>query len=208
LTAVIGDRNRPQKHIQRARIVLLSAERLPVLTVEVGVSRPAVWRCQLRFAEAGVNGLLRDKTRKPGKPPLPAETVAKILALPCAEPPGEATHWTGRATARAGAGVAAADRGRACDRADGGARAGEEVCRSCTAVPAGADAGPPGHRHRPLDARVLGRHAEAELKPLWRLLRDQLLGSAKLFRRRDGGAGARSRPRQDQERLVLGDRPR
>jgi transposase len=103
LTAVIGDRNRPQKHVQRARIVLLSAERLPVLTVagQVGVSRPAVWRWQQRFAEAGVDGLLRDKTRKPGKAPLSAETVAKVLALPCAEPPGEATHWTGRAVARA-----------------------------------------------------------------------------------------------------------
>src|SRR5512132_4456386 len=97
LTAVIGDRNRPQKHIQRARIVLLSAERRPVLTVagQVGVSRPAVWRWQQRFAEAGVDGLLRDKTRKPGKAPLSAETVAKVLALPCAEPPAEATHWTG-----------------------------------------------------------------------------------------------------------------
>ena len=102
LTAVVGDRNRPQKHIQRARIVLLSAERLPVLTVagQVGISRPAVWRWQQRFAEAGVDGLLRDKTRRPGKAPLSAETVAKVLALPCAEPPAEATHWTGRAVAR------------------------------------------------------------------------------------------------------------
>jgi hypothetical protein len=93
LAAVIGDRNRPQKHVQRARIVLL-AERLPVLTVagQVGVSRPSVWRWQQRFAEAGVDGLLRDKTRKPGKAPLSAEMVAKVLALPCAEPPGEATH--------------------------------------------------------------------------------------------------------------------
>ena len=103
LAAVVGDRNRLQKHVQRARIVLLSAERLPVLTVAsaVGVSRPSVWRWQQRFAEAGVDGLLRDKTRPPGKAPLPAGTVAKILALPCTEAPGEATHWTGRATARA-----------------------------------------------------------------------------------------------------------
>jgi transposase len=67
----------------------------------LGVSRPSVWRWQQRFAEAGVDGLLRDKTRKPGKTPLLAETVAKVLALPCAEAPGEATHWTGRAVARA-----------------------------------------------------------------------------------------------------------
>ena len=102
LAAVVGDRNRPQKHVQRARIVLLSAQRLPVLAVaaQAGVSRPSVWRWQQRFAEAGVDGLLRDKTRPPGKPPLSAETVARVLELPCTQAPGGATHWTGRAVAR------------------------------------------------------------------------------------------------------------
>jgi len=46
-------------------------------------------------------GLLRDKTRPPGKPPLPAATVAKVLALTCDQPPGEPTNWTGRAVAEA-----------------------------------------------------------------------------------------------------------
>lgn len=101
LAAVIGDRNRPLKHVQRARIVLLSAERLPVLEVarRAEVSRPAVWRWQRRYAEQGVGGLLRDKTRRPGEAPLPSETVARVLALTCAEPPGSATHWAGRAMA-------------------------------------------------------------------------------------------------------------
>jgi len=103
LAAIVGDRNRPQKHVQRARIVLLSADRLPVLAVasRTDASRPAVWRWQQRFAEQGVDGLLRDKTRKPGKKPLPAATVAKILALPCGKPPRQATHWTGRMVAKA-----------------------------------------------------------------------------------------------------------
>ena len=35
-----------------------------------GVSKPSVWRWQRRFMEAGVDGLLRDKTRKPGKAPV------------------------------------------------------------------------------------------------------------------------------------------
>ena len=35
LEAIVGDRNRLLKHVQRARIVLLSAERLPVLQVAV-----------------------------------------------------------------------------------------------------------------------------------------------------------------------------
>ena len=71
LAAIVADRNRPQKHVARARIILHSAERLDVAEVarRAGISRPAVWRWQQRFAEAGVDGLLRDKTRKPGKPP-------------------------------------------------------------------------------------------------------------------------------------------
>ena len=102
LEAIVGDRNRLLKHVQRARIVLLCAERLPVLQVAVraGVSRPAVWRWQQRYAEAGVEGLLRDKTRPPGKKPVPIETVNQVLALTCGEPPGEMTHWTGRAMAK------------------------------------------------------------------------------------------------------------
>src|SRR6478672_3131910 len=101
LTALVADRNRPHKHVQRARIILCAGERLPVLQIakRVGVSRPAVWRWQQRFAEEGVEGLLRDKTRPPGKAPVPPETVAQVLAITCSEPPGEVTHWTGRAVA-------------------------------------------------------------------------------------------------------------
>jgi len=65
------------------------------------VGRPAVWRWQRRFAEAGVDGLLRDATRKPGKAPVPVGVVQRLIALTCSEPPGEVTHWTGRAMARA-----------------------------------------------------------------------------------------------------------
>jgi transposase len=103
LEAVIGDRRRARKHVERARIVLSSADRLPVqrIAMSIGVSRPMVWRWQQRFAEAGVEGLLRDKTRKPGKMPIPADIVARVVALTCSAPPHEATHWTGRAMAQA-----------------------------------------------------------------------------------------------------------
>jgi transposase len=103
LTSIVADRSRPLKHIQRARIVLASVERLAVLEVarRAGVSRPAVWRWQKRYAEAGVEGLLREKTRPPGVAPVATAVVAKVLALTCSEPPGEVTHWTGRAMAEA-----------------------------------------------------------------------------------------------------------
>jgi len=103
LAAIAQDRNRPQKHVQRAKIVLLSADRLTALEIAArsGVSRPSVWRWQQRFAEEGVDGLLRDKTRKPGKAPLSPAIIARVLALPCGKPPKGATHWTGRMVAKA-----------------------------------------------------------------------------------------------------------
>src|SRR5438067_3968342 len=59
-----------------------------------------VWRWQQRFAEEGPEGLLHDKTRPPGKLPIAAETVARIVALTCGDPPTGMTHWTGRAMAK------------------------------------------------------------------------------------------------------------
>ena len=103
LAAIASDRAGPLKHVQRAHIILHSAERRSVLEVAglAGVSRPAVWRWQARYAEQGVDALLRDKTRPPGRTPLSTAKVAEVLALTCSEPPGEVTHWTGRAVAKA-----------------------------------------------------------------------------------------------------------
>jgi transposase len=103
LAAIAADRNRPRKHVERVRIVLASADRHSPQRVahSISVSRPTVWRWQQRFAEGGVEGLLRDKTRKPGKPPIAAEITARVVALTCSEPPHQATHWTGRAMAKA-----------------------------------------------------------------------------------------------------------
>ena len=103
LEAIASDRNRQHKHVERARVILASVGDGPVqpIAAGVGVSRPMVWRWQQRFAEEGVDGLLRDKTRKPGKPPIAAETVARVIALTCADPAQETTHWTGRAMAQA-----------------------------------------------------------------------------------------------------------
>jgi hypothetical protein len=85
---VAADRNRLRKHVERACIVLASADRHSPQRVahSIGVSRPTVWRWQQRFAESGVEGLLRDKTRKPGKPPisgLPRRTVGSSETMRC-----------------------------------------------------------------------------------------------------------------------------
>jgi transposase len=102
LEAIASDRNRSRKHVERALVVLASAGGRPaqLVAAETVVSRPMVWRWQQRFAEQGPDGLLRDKTRKPGKPPIAAETVARVVMLTCGEPPPGVTHWTGRAMAK------------------------------------------------------------------------------------------------------------
>jgi len=103
LAAVVADRNSPQKHVWRARIILATAEGCGTAEImrRAGVSKPCVWRWQERFMREGVAGLLREKTRKPGLPPLAPALVEQVVALTLNEPPGETTHWTGRAMAAA-----------------------------------------------------------------------------------------------------------
>src|SRR5512144_1893938 len=81
LEAVLADRNSAQKHVWRARIILATAEGCGTTEImrRAGVSKPCVWRWQRRFMEAGVDGLLRDKTRKPGKAPVPGPVVARLI---------------------------------------------------------------------------------------------------------------------------------
>jgi len=101
LEAVVADRNSPQKHVWRCRIVLLTADGQGTNAImrEAGVAKTAVWRWQERFAADGVDGLLRDKTRPSRIPPL-AETVAEaVVARTLGDPPGETTHWTAAAMA-------------------------------------------------------------------------------------------------------------
>jgi hypothetical protein len=103
LEAIVADRGSAQKHVWRAKIILATADGCGTFEVmrRSGKAKPVVWRWQERFMQEGVDGLLRDKTRPPGKAPLPAETVRRVLDLALGPPPGEATHWTGRMLARA-----------------------------------------------------------------------------------------------------------
>ena len=98
LSAIVMDRNSPQKHVWRARIVLLTADGCGTmeLTRRTGTSKTSVWRWQERFLAEGVSGLLRDKTRPSRIPPLGTEVEARVVAATQTPAPGETTHWTGR----------------------------------------------------------------------------------------------------------------
>ena len=82
MAAIAADRNSPQKHVWRARIVLLSAERVGTVAImrRTGKAKPSVWRWQERYLEAGVDGLLRDRTRPARIPRLAADLVERVVA--------------------------------------------------------------------------------------------------------------------------------
>src|SRR5580700_3618849 len=80
LEAVIGSGNSPQKHVWRARIVLLSADGVGTMAIQrqTGKGKPTIWRCQARFMAEGVDGLLHGATRPGGKPPLTLSSVLRF----------------------------------------------------------------------------------------------------------------------------------
>ncbi|MFC5357898.1 IS630 family transposase [Azospirillum himalayense] len=92
----------PNRHLWRARIVLLSAAGLGTTAIvrRVGKSKQTVWRWQECFVEEGVNGLLRDRPR-PGRPPsVSADEVRGVVETTLRETPANATHWSTRTLAR------------------------------------------------------------------------------------------------------------
>src|ERR1700693_6299912 len=90
LEAVIGSGNSPQKHVWRARIVLLSADGLGTMAIQrqTGKGKPTIWRWQARFMTEGGEGLLHEGTRPAGQRPLPAAVIERVVEMTMSEPPG------------------------------------------------------------------------------------------------------------------------
>ena len=103
LEALIANGNTPQKHARRARIVLLAGDGIGTNEIQrrLRVSKPTIRRWRTRYVEVGVDGLCRDKTRPPGKAPLAAKVVNRVLEKTLTETPPDATHWSLRTMARA-----------------------------------------------------------------------------------------------------------
>src|SRR5512132_2622593 len=81
LERLVRNRNTPQKVVWRARIVLLAGNGIGAVARQVGKSVPTVRRWRRRYVAAGVDGLLKDATRPPGRKPLPAETIKRVVEL-------------------------------------------------------------------------------------------------------------------------------
>ena len=101
LNRLLDDGNTPQKIVKRARIVLMNAAGCGVSAImrEVGVSKTTVWRWQEYFIEAGVAGLVKGRSKPPGRKPLSRATKLAVVEKTVKERPANATHWSLRAMA-------------------------------------------------------------------------------------------------------------
>ena len=97
-------RTTPHRVVERAQIVLASAEGLAGSTIcdRLGVSRPTVTCWLDRYATAGLPGLLADRPRS-GRPKriTPADEAAIVERTLHTKPPGDqSTHWSTRLMAQ------------------------------------------------------------------------------------------------------------
>src|SRR5713226_3235934 len=98
LEGILRDGNVPQKIVKRAKIVLMTADGAGVMAIMrvVGVSKTTVWRWQDYFVEAGVAGLVRGRSKPPGKKPIADAIKLEIIEKTVKERPANATHWSVR----------------------------------------------------------------------------------------------------------------
>ncbi len=103
LERLAKDRNTVQKLVLRARIVLLGAQGLGTVAIanRLATSQPTVRLWRERYRAKGVDGLLKDATRPPGKKPLAPETVKQVVHMTLHTKPPQATHWSVRTMAKA-----------------------------------------------------------------------------------------------------------
>jgi len=90
-----------QKFAQRLQTVLLreKGKGTGEIAEFLGMNRATVSAYINRYNTYGINSLLNDKTRKPGKEPVSQEIKNEIYRLACNEKPKDETHWSSRTLA-------------------------------------------------------------------------------------------------------------
>lgn len=94
LEAIVSDRSAQQTYVWRTKIIRATAAGCGTAKIirRSDKSKPVVWTWQARFMPEDVAGLTRDKTRMPGKEPLPPGTVQRVIDVALGPAPGEANH--------------------------------------------------------------------------------------------------------------------
>ncbi|MFO8108817.1 IS630 family transposase, partial [Pseudomonas aeruginosa] len=95
LMKLVRSRRTSVRLAQRARIVLLAAQRMQNkdIAVQLGIGRVQVARWRQRYLESGMRGIERDLPR--GAPAVKVD-VARLLELTTQSTPEAATHWSTR----------------------------------------------------------------------------------------------------------------
>ena len=98
---------------ERAAIVLLAAEGLQnqQIASQLGQDKMKVGRWRSRYAQGGLEAILKDKTRPGRIAPLAPALKSRIVTLTLGEPPPGATHWS-RTTMAQAVGVSPSSVGR------------------------------------------------------------------------------------------------
>jgi len=91
-----------QKFAQRLQTILLRARNKETGDIAdfLGIHQSSVSAYINRYNAFGINSLLHDKTRKPGKEPVHQDIKNEICRLVCNEKPKSETHWSSRTVAR------------------------------------------------------------------------------------------------------------
>ena len=89
--------------VTRAKIVLAAAagKENKDIAADLRISRGAVARWRIRFAEAGVAGLEKDAPRGGRPPKARDDLVRRIIEMTTQQKPTNATHWSTRTLAKA-----------------------------------------------------------------------------------------------------------
>jgi hypothetical protein len=96
LEPIVAERNSPQQHVWRARIILATAAGRGTAEImrRAELFKPCVWRWQERFMGAGVAGLLRDRSSRPGLRPSPTPAACAATAHAATSGESDCRSWS------------------------------------------------------------------------------------------------------------------
>jgi transposase len=102
LEQLIRSRTSPQRMVERAKVILASADGVSgnQICATVGVSRPTVVRWLNRYDAEGMAAVLGDRPRSGRPPTITPEIEAEIVRKTLHEEPPSGTHWSCRLMAK------------------------------------------------------------------------------------------------------------
>jgi transposase len=102
LESISRARSSSVRAIERAAIVLLAADGLEnqEIAQRLGQDKMKVGRWRRRYAEGGIEGILKDKSRPGRIPALSASLKSRMIRLTLKEKPAAATHWSRESMAK------------------------------------------------------------------------------------------------------------